>query len=461
MAQSITEFQNIPVRKLVFKLGFPAMFAQFLNVLYSIVDRFFVGQIDGNGELALAAVGVCAPAVTAISAFASMVGIGGSSIMSIKLGEEQPEKAQNALNNGFLLLVILSVIVTALALIWERPLLFLLGCSNEMYPFAKDYFSIYVCGTAAVLIGAGINYYILAQGLARQGMLTVSLGAVVNIIFDPILIFGLHLGIKGAAIATVLGQISTLLYVLFLICRKEMPIRLKWGGFRLCIMKNILSIGSMSFIVTLLDNLIVIFLNIVLRRYSSPEMGDKYIACAAVVQSFMLIAGLPAQGISSGCGTIFSFFYGAKNYKKIQQAFCYLLIFCMAYMGFLVLIVQVSPESFVGLFLKERSTIGIAAAALKKYTYMLPCIAVQFAFVQGMTSMGKITYAFPMSVFRKVLYIVLVFLLPIFTGIENVFYSGSISDFLGAVFTLMLFFFAAAPNLKKELFSIVPVKETR
>lgn len=275
MGQSITEFQNIPVGKLVFKLGFPAMFAQFLNVLYSIVDRFFVGQIDGNGELALAAVGVCAPAVTAISAFAFMVGIGGSSIMSIKLGEKQPEKAQSALNNGFLLLLVLSVIVTASALIWERPLLFLLGCSNEMYPFAKDYFSIYVCGTAAVLIGTGLNHYILAQGLARQGMLTVSLGAVVNIIFDPVLIFGFHLGIKGAAIATVLGQISTLLYVLVLICRKEIPIRLKWGGFRLCMMKDILSIGSMSFIITLLDNLIVIFLNIVLRRRGSKFHADR------------------------------------------------------------------------------------------------------------------------------------------------------------------------------------------
>ena len=461
MAQSITEFQNVPVGKLVFKLGFPAMFAQFLNVLYSIVDRFFVGQIDGSGELALAAIGVCAPAVTAISAFAFMVGIGGSSIMSMKLGEKQPEKAQSALNNGFLLLLVLSVLVTVCALIWERPLLFLLGCSEEMYPFAKDYFSIYVCGTAAVLIGTGLNHYILALGLARQGMFTVSLGAVVNIVFDPILIFCFHLGIKGAAIATVLGQISTLIYVLILICKKEMPIHLKLGSYRLRMMKDILSIGSMSFIITLLDNLIVIFLNIVLRRYSSPEMGDKYIACAAVVQSFMLIAGLPAQGICSGCGTIFSFFYGAKDYKKIQQAFRYLLLFCMAFMGLLFLAVQILPESFAGLFLKEPSTIEIASAALKKYTYMLPCIAVQFAFVQGMTSMGKIAYAFPMSVFRKVLYIVLVFTLPIFTKIENVFYSGSISDFLGAAFTLALFIFAAAPKLKKELLINTSIKETR
>ncbi|MDE6601071.1 MAG: MATE family efflux transporter [Lachnospiraceae bacterium] len=450
MQTTMEQFQNVPVRRLVWKLGVPAMLAQFLNVLYGIVDRFFVGQIQGEGELSLAAIGVCAPAVTAISAFAFMVGIGGSSIMSIKTGEGAQEEAQAAVNNGFFLLLLLSVAVTVLALVFRRPLLFLLGSSGEIYPFAESYFRICVLGTVAVLVGTGMNHYILAQGLARQGMLTVSLGAAVNILLDPILIFGLDMGIKGAAAATVIGQFCTLCYVLFLICRRNAQVRVRTGGFRLAVMKRILSIGSMSFLITLLDNLIVIFLNIVLQKYSAPGMGDRYIACAAVIQSFMLIVGLPAQGICSGCGTVFSYFYGIRDYGRIRQAFRYLLALCMVYIGALFIVVQVMPEYFVGLFLADLDSVQMASEALQKYTFALPGIAVQFAYVQGMTSMAKIAYAFPMSVFRKAVYIVCVFVLPLYTGVQNVFWAGSISDLIGATFTLVLFFAVANPKIKKS-----------
>lgn len=450
MQTTMEQFQNVPVRNLIWKLGIPAMLAQFLNVLYGIVDRFFVGQIQGEGELSLAAIGVCAPAVTAISAFAFMVGIGDSSIMSIKTGEGAPEEAQEAVNNGFFLLVLLSAAVTVLALAFRRPLLLLLGSSEEMFPFAEDYFCICVLGTAAVLVGTGMNHYILAQGMARQGMLTVSLGAVVNIILDPVLIFGFGMGVKGAAAATVTGQFCTLCYVLFLICGRNAQVRVRTGGCRWAVMKRILSIGSMSFLITLLDNLIVMFLNIVLRKYSAPGMGDRYIACAAVIQSFMLIVGLPAQGICSGCGTVFSYFYGIRNYERIRQAFRHLLVLCMVYIGSLFIIVQMAPEHFAGLFLTDRDSIQVAARALQQYTFALPGIAVQFAFVQGMTSMAKINYAFPMSVFRKAVYIICVFTLPLYTGVQNVFLAGSVSDFIGAAFTLLLFFAVAAPEIYKN-----------
>lgn len=450
MQTTMEQFQNMPVGRLVWKLGVPAMLAQFLNVLYGIVDRFFVGQIQGEGELSLAAIGICAPAITAISAFASMAGIGGSTIMSMKKGEGAQGETQEAVNNGFLLLVLLSAAVTVLALVFRHPLLFLLGSSEEMYPFAEDYFRICVLGTAAVLVGTRMNYYILAQGMARQGMLAVSLGAVVNILLDPVLIFGFGMGVKGAAAATVAGQFCTLCYVLFLLCRRGALVRIGTGGCRWPVMKRILSIGSMSFLITLLDNLIVIFLNIVLQKYSAPGMGDRYIACAAVIQSFMLIVGLPAQGICNGCGTVFSYFYGLRDYGRIRQTFRHLLLLCMLYTGILFVAVQMVPEYLAGLFLVERDSVQMAAEALQKYTFALPGIAVQFAYVQGMTSMAKIAYAFPMSVFRKAVYIVCVFVLPIYTGVQNVFLAGSISDFTGAAFTL--FFFAVVnPKIKKSL----------
>lgn len=301
-------FQQTSIRKLVWKLGIPAMFAQFLNVFYSIVDRFFVGRLMDDGELALGAIGVSAPALTAISAFAFMVGIGGSSIMSIRLGEGDSERAQEALNNGALLLTFFSVVVTAAAIIFRRPLLFLLGCSEKMYPFAQMYFSVCAAGTTAMLIGSGLNHYIMAQGMANQAMFTLSLGAVINIVLDPILIFSFNMGIRGAALATVLGQTATMVCALRLLSAQSTPVRLRLGKYSLLTMRQIIGVGSMSFLITISDNLIVVFLNMVLRSHAPAALGDQYIACAAVIQSFMTIVGLLTQGICSGCGTIFSYF---------------------------------------------------------------------------------------------------------------------------------------------------------
>ena len=257
------EFENIEIKKLVLKLGIPAMFAQFFNVLYSIVDRIFVGNIAMEGELALAAVGVCAPALTAISAFAFMVGIGGASVMSISLGKRDKDEAQKAVNNSFLMLVVISLLVTVLALLFQRPLLFLLGSSEAMYPLAKGYFSVYVSGTLFSLCGVGMNQLILAQGYAKEGMQSVMLGAIVNVILDPIFIFALNMGIEGAALATVVAQAAVCIYVVvFLLKKKDIPVSLKVGGYEYRMVGRILSIGFMSFLITFMDNMILILMNV-------------------------------------------------------------------------------------------------------------------------------------------------------------------------------------------------------
>ncbi|MDE6901229.1 MAG: MATE family efflux transporter [Lachnospiraceae bacterium] len=439
------------VRRLILRLGISAMFGQFFNMLYSMVDRLFVGHITETGGIALASIGVCAPALTAVTAFAYMVGIGGASYMSISLGKKDSQRAKDILGNAFLLLMGIAVLVTAVLLAVRRPVLYLLGCSDVMYPYAEIYFTIYICGTAASLCGVGLNQFLLAQGLAKQGMIAVAMGAAVNVILDPLLIFVCGMGVAGAAAATVISQCCMAVYVLSRICAKNMPVRLGLCRFRWGLAVRIITIGSMSFLITLMDNLIIILLNVVLRRFGGASRGDQLITCAAVVQSFLAIVACPAQGITSGCGTIFSYNYGRRDYRKIREAFMGVFLLCGVYIGFLEICVQAFPQVYAGLFLREAVVLSQASSSLRMYTLVLLGIAVQYALVDGLTAMGKIRYAFPLSVFRKIVYVACIFCLPIAFDIRFVFYAGSISDAVGATFSLLLFFTVIRPKLKKEL----------
>ncbi|MDO4943322.1 MAG: MATE family efflux transporter [Lachnospiraceae bacterium] len=445
------EFDTIPVRKLILKLGLPAMAAQFFNILYNIIDRIFVGNLPQNGELALASVGICAPALTTISAFAYLVGTGGSASMSIALGRKDRPFAQKMINNAFVMLLAISIIVTAIALLCKKPILYLLGCSDTMYPFASQYFTIYICGTTAVLCGTGMNQFILAQGFSKQGMLSIIIGSVANVVLDPLFIFIFKMDIAGAAIATVLSQILSLCYILLFLFGKKAPIRIQYGGYQKDIMTRILQIGMMPFCIMVLDNFIIIFLNASLRYHGGSEIGDSYIACAAVVQSFMVIATCPAQGITTGCGTLYSYHYGAGNYTKVMQVFRYVFLLCIAYIGFLFLIAQLIPQYFVRMFINGVENILLASSFIRKYTLGLYGIAVQYAIVDGLTAMGKIKYALPISLFRKALYLILIFTLPFVTDLENIFYAGTISDILGSCLTAFIFFTVIKRKLSEEL----------
>lgn len=436
------------VRHLVLRLGIPAMFGQFFNILYSIVDRIFVGQIPETGGIALAAIGICAPALTAITAFAYMVGIGGASAMSISLGQKEPERARAFLGNALLLLLGISAAITVLLLLFRQPVLYLLGCSDAMFPYAQSYFTIYLCGTVASLCSIGLNQFLLAQGYARQGMVSVVIGAGANLLLDPLLIFGLDMGVAGAAVATVTAQTCMALYVIFQLRRPDMPVRLGLHPWQSALCRRIVTIGSMSFLITILDNLIIILLNIVLRKYGGVVQGDRLITCATVVQSFLTIVFCPAQGITTGCGTIFSYHYGAQNFPKIRQAFAYMFALCALYIGLMQLSVQLFPQVFAGLFLQDSSLHALAASALRLYTFALIGVAVQYALVDGLTAMGLIRYALPLSVFRKLVYLVCIFALPHWLDIQYIFLAGTISDAIGASFSLLLFFFYILPRLQ-------------
>ncbi len=443
-------FDETPVKNLVIKLGIPAMFAQFFNILYSIVDRIFVGRIPETGDLALASIGVCAPALTAISAFAYMVGVGGASQMSIRLGQKDIEGAKKPVNNAFLMLLLISILVTAAVLYWKKPLLYLLGCDDRMYPLASQYFTIYAAGTIFPLLGIGMNHFILAQGFSKAGMISVVLGAVVNLVLDPILIFGLDIGIAGAAWATVAAQGCMAMFTLWYLRRKKVPIRLELGGYEVKMMQRIVLIGSMPFLIILLDNSVVIILNASLRAYGGMN-GTTYITCAAVIQSILTIISCPAAGITQGCGTLYGYFYGAKEPKKLDQTFTDVLWVCVAYIGGMQLLILLFPQLFAGLFLRDAAVMAVCVGCIRRFCLGLVGIAVQYAYVDGLTAMGKVKYALPLSLFRKSLYIVLLLILPRFLPVEQIFFAGSISDLIGASFTLVMFFGIVRKKLHKEM----------
>ncbi len=443
--------EDTPIRTLVFRFGIPAMFGQFFNILYSIVDRIYVGQIPGVGETALAGIGVCAPALTAVSAFAYMVGIGGASSMSVYLGQKEEKRAKAILGNAVFLLFFIAVAVTCILLFARKPLLYLLGCSDAIYPYAETYFTIYICGTLFALLGIGLNHFVLAQGFARQGMIAVALGAIINVILDPILIFKADMGIAGAATATVISQCCMAIFVISRLCSKKMPIRFHFCKPQKSLCKRIVTVGSMSFLITILDNLIIIFLNVVLRKYGGSAYGDQLITCATVIQSFLTIVFCPAQGITSGCTSIFGYHFGARHYRKLCQTFAYVFLLCGVYIGILQVAVQLRPQLFASLFLQNTALIQLASASLRMYTFGLLGVAVQYALVDGLTATGNIRLAFPLSIFRKLLYLACIFVLPMVTDIRYVVYAGSISDIAGAIFSVVMFFCMVLPKLKRKM----------
>ena len=314
------DLRSDPIRPLVLRIAIPSMLAQFVSVLYSVVDRMYIGNIAQVGSLALAGAGVCGPIVTMLGSVAFWVGVGGSPLISIRMGEGRQEEARRVLANCFLLLTCLALALTGLAYATRRPALLLFGASPETLPYAMDYYSYYLTGTVFALLSTGMNQFIICQGFAKKGMQSVMLGAVLNIILDPVFIFLLDLGVKGAAIATVLSQLASCLFVLRFLFGPIPPVRITFGGYSLRTMLRILLTGLTPFVIIAVDNMMIIALNAVLQRYGGPEQGDLLVAAATVAQSFMLVVTMPLDGIAAGTASILGYNLGAGQPKRILEA---------------------------------------------------------------------------------------------------------------------------------------------
>ena len=426
------------VHKLVIKLAFPAMAAQFVSVLYSITDRIFVSHMPVVGETALTAIGVCAPIVTIILSFATLIGVGGAPLMGIKLGEGNKKEASKYVANAFLLLIIFSIVCTAIAFFMRKQILFAFGASEAIYPYAEKYFKIYVLGTIFALLGSGMNQYILSQGFAKNGMIAVIIGAVINIALDPVFIYVLNLGIVGAAIATVIGQIGTCVYVLHFLLSDKPPIRLTFGNYFPALCLRILKTGFVPFLTVSIDNVLLIEVNMMLQKFGGAN-ADLLVGCMAIVQSFMLIITMPLGGITGGTQAILSYNFGAGNAKRVMQSEKYIIMLCFAFCVIMFTISQTVPQVLVRIFTSDTQYMTEAVRAIKIYTLGIIGFTFQWPVVDGLIGMGQVQRAIPLSLIRKGMYFVAVLIIPRITDITNIFYAAPISDILGSIITAVVF----------------------
>ena len=428
-----------PIRPLVLRIAIPSMLAQFVSVLYSIVDRIYISNIPVIGETALAGVGVCGPVVTMIGAFASLIGVGGAPLMSIRMGAGKTEEARRILANSFLMLCVCAVALMAVVYPLRRPMLMAFGASDATYGYANTYFSVYLLGTAFNLLDLGLNQFIISQGYARKGMMSVILGAALNIVLDPVFIFLLDMEVAGAAVATVLSQLGSCLYVLRFLFSKSVPIPITFGGYDGRVMLRILAVGMTPFLIIGVDNVMIIAMNAILQSYGGAELGDQLVTCATIAQSFMLVVTMPLGGISAGTGTILAYNYGARRRDRIVKAQAFIAALCAAYVTALFLLARLGGGLFVGLFTTEPVLAAEALDAIHVCTLALLPLGIQYAIVDGFTGMGKVQVSLPLSAFRKAVYFIALFALPARFGARAAFWAEPISDVLGSLVSIAVY----------------------
>ncbi len=421
------------VWKLVWRIAIPSMLGQFVSVFYSIVDRMYVGNIPNVGDLALAGVGVCGPVVTMVGSVAFLVGVGGSPLMSISMGENNMEKARKILANCFLMICVFSVLLMAVVLPLRRPMLMLFGASEATYPYADAYFTTYMFGTLFALIANGMNQFVICQGFAKVGMKSVILGAVLNIVLDPIFIFGLKMGVTGGALATVISQMASAAYVLRFLFSYLVPVRITFGGYDWKIVGKVLTMGFTPFVIIAIDNVMIIAMNAVLQKYGGAANGDMLVTCATIVQSFMLIVTMPLGGISGGTQTILGYNYGARQTQRVKDAQKYIVMLCAGYTAIMFVLARLVGPLFVRLFTQDAMLAEKAVWAIGVCTLAIIPLGVQYELVDGFTAIGKVNISLPLSFWRKLVYFVALFILPAIWGAEAIFYAEPISD----VFTTM------------------------
>lgn len=420
------------IRGLVWRLAFPSMLAQFVSVLYSIVDRMYIGNIESIGEMALAGVGVCGPIVTLITSFASWVGVGGAPLMSIRLGQKKERMARRIVANCFVLLLAMAAVIMVLAYLFKGHILTWFGASPGIFPYANEYLSWYLAGTAFALISTGMSQFIICQGFARVGMTAVVLGAVSNIILDPVFIFALGLGVKGAAIATVLSQLASCVFVLRFLLGKRPMIPITFGGYRPRIMRQVLIVGLSPFLIIASDSVLIILMNTLIQRYGGAARGDMLLTCNTIVQSFMLMITMPLGGITGGTQTVLGYNYGAGRPDRIRRAEKNIVLLGIAFTAVMFLTAQFLSKYFVGIFTQDPSYVRLSVWAIRVYTLCVIPLAVQYTVVDGFTGMGIARAAVSLSMFRKLVYLMGMLFLPMLGGAEAIFFAQPVSDLVAA-----------------------------
>lgn len=439
-----------PIGKLLFKLAVPTVIAQIINMLYNIVDRIYIGHMPGNGSLALTGVGVCMPIILIVSAFAALVSSGGAPRASISMGQGKYDKAESILGECFFLQIIISIVLTIVLLVFGRSFLLAFGASENTIIYATSYMRIYALGTIFVQLTLGMNAFITAQGFAKTGMLTVLIGAVCNIILDPIMIFVFNLGVSGAALATIISQGISTIWVLSFLKSNKSNVRLKKEYMKLekDVIVPCITLGLATFIMQASESIISVCFNSSLQKYG----GDIAVGAMTILSSVMQLAMLPMQGIGQGAQPIASYNFGAKNKERVKETFKLLLISSFSYSTLLWLFIMTCPKLFASIFSPDAVLIDYTANALRIYCASLFLFGIQIACQMIFVSIGNAMDSIIVAVLRKfVLLIPLIYIVPhsVSDATTGVFLAEPIADALAVAFTATLFFFEFRKALKK------------
>lgn len=438
-----------PIGKLIISMAVPSVAAQIINVLYNIVDRVYIGHIAGYGDMALTGVGVTFPILMLISAFSAFAGMGGAPLASIQLGKRDYEGAENILGNSAGLLVIFSVTLTAFFSIFKTPILYAFGASGNIIGYATDYISIYLIGTIFVQVSVGLNVFISGQGQARTAMLSVLIGAVTNIILDPIFIFALHMGVRGAAFATIISQAISAIWIIHFLTSDKSVVKLKLTKMKLkpALVGRIAALGISPFIMQSTESLVSITLNSGLQRYG----GDLYVGTMSIMTSVMQLIVIPMQGVSQGVQPIISYNYGAQNARRVKEAYFKMLAICFLGTFILAGIAVMAPGVYAGIFTDNQDLVELTCKVMPVYFLGITIFGIQNTCQSTFLALGQAKVSLFIALLRKVILLIpLAIILPRFMGVMGIYRAEPTADVISVTVTIILF----TVTFKKILHSI-------
>ena len=432
----------------IVSMAVPMTVAQLINILYNVVDRMYLGRLPGH--LALTGLGLCLPIISILMGFANLCGMGGSPLCSICRGRGENEEAEKIMGNSFALLILFGSALTVLCLIFRRPILYLFGASDVTFPYANDYLTIYILGTLFVMISLGMNPFINAQGFSRMGMMTVAVGAVINIVLDPIFIFLLDMGVQGAALATVISQACSAVWVLKFLTGKRALLKLRLSALRLqaARVKRILSLGTSGFAMSMTNSLAQVLCNASLEAYG----GDLYVGVMTVINSIREIITMPVQGITNGCQPVLGYNYGAGQYERVRQGIRFTTMLTVGYSIAIWAVVMLLPGPLIRIFNNEADLIAAGIPAFRIYFATFFFMAFQFIGQSTFVGLGRSKSAVFFSLLRKAFIVApLTLILPLVGfGADGVFLAEPISNVLGGLACILTMYFTVYRRLGRE-----------
>ena len=433
--RAVNDFSQGGMARNIIHMAVPMTVAQLINILYNVVDRMYLGRLPGH--LALTGLGLCLPIISILMGFANLCGMGGAPLCSIHRGRGETDEAERIMGNSFTLLLLFGLSLTGLCLAFRRPILYLFGASDLTFPYANDYLTIYILGTVFVMVGLGMNPFINSQGFSRMGMMTVTVGAVVNIVLDPVFIFGMGMGVRGAALATVISQGCSAVWVLRFLTGRRAILRLRLSALRLHAgrVKRILSLGSSGFAMSMTNSLVQVLCNATLQAWG----GELYVGVMTVINSIREVISMPVQGITNGCQPVLGYNYGAGEYRRVRQGIRFTTALTLSYSLVVWLLVLIFPEALIRIFNNEPDLIAAGIPAFRIYFATFFCMSFQFIGQSVFVGLGRSRQAVFFSLLRKAFIVApLTLLLPALgLGVDGVFLAEPISNVVGGLACLL------------------------